>query len=131
VTSLLRRSLQGLSHQPTVGILGLAYKAHTDCVTHAAAIALIRGLPAWRLQVYDPVVPIEVVRDRAVAGVGSAIDAARGADAVAVMTPWPEFTTLSCVEIARVMRGRLVLDPYRVLDRRAAQSADLDYYGLG
>ncbi len=34
-------------------------------------------------------------------------------------------------EIARAMRGRVVLDPYRTLERRAALAAGLDYYALG
>ena len=34
-------------------------------------------------------------------------------------------------EIARSLRGRIVLDPYAVLDRKAAETAGLVYYTLG
>ena len=64
-------------------------------------------------------------------GAASALDAAKGADALAIMTPWPEFRELPCEDLARVMRGRFVLDPYRVLDARRAKAAGLDYHTLG
>ena len=59
------------------------------------------------------------------------VDGATGADALVIMTPWPEFRSLSCADIAKAMGGRLVLDPYRVLDPSAARAAGLDYRTLG
>jgi UDPglucose 6-dehydrogenase len=47
------------------------------------------------------------------------------------MTPWPEFRALSCTDLTKVMRGRVVLDPYRMLDRSAALAAGLDHRTLG
>jgi UDPglucose 6-dehydrogenase len=47
------------------------------------------------------------------------------------MTPWSEFRSLAPADLARAMRGRLVLDPYRVLDRKAASAAGLDHRTLG
>jgi UDPglucose 6-dehydrogenase len=38
---------------------------------------------------------------------------------------------LACDDLARVMRGRLVLDPYRVLDAGKAKAAGLDYRTVG
>ena len=42
--------------------------------------------------------------------------ALRTADALAIMTPWPQFGTLDPVQVARKLRGKLVLDPYAVLN---------------
>ena len=47
------------------------------------------------------------------------------------MTPWAEFRQLAPATLAEHMRGRLVLDPYRVLDGRAAAAAGLDWHTLG
>ncbi|MES1149731.1 MAG: GDP-mannose dehydrogenase, partial [Bradyrhizobium guangdongense] len=58
-------------------------------------------------------------------------EAARGADAVAIMTPWPEFRSLAAGELAGEMRGRLLLDPYRLLTPAAARAVGLDYRTLG
>jgi UDPglucose 6-dehydrogenase len=114
-----------------LGVLGLAYKENTHSVKNSPSLALIRHLKPWPLRVYDPVVPPSAADHPAVIGGTSALDAAAGVDALAIMTPWPEFKKLSCADLAKTMRGRVVLDPYRVLDPVAAKAAGLDYYTLG
>jgi UDPglucose 6-dehydrogenase len=47
------------------------------------------------------------------------------------MTPWPEFRSLGAGELAGEMRGRLLLDPYRLLTPAEARAAGLDYRTLG
>jgi UDPglucose 6-dehydrogenase len=122
-----------LAHTPcaTLGILGLAYKENTHSVKNSPSLALIRHLVPWPLQVFDPVVPASAAPHPAATGAESALAAAQGVDALAIMTPWPEFRGLSCTDLAKVMRGRLVLDPYRVLDGAAARAAGLDHHTLG
>jgi UDPglucose 6-dehydrogenase len=114
-----------------VGILGLAYKANTGSTRNSPALALAGHLAPWRLRVYDPVVPATAVRHPAVAGASRPLDAARGVDALVVMTPWPEFRELKPVDLAAVMAGRTVVDPYRVLDAREVVGAGLDHFTLG
>jgi UDPglucose 6-dehydrogenase len=115
----------------TIAILGLAYKENTQSVKNSPSLALIRQLGPWKLRAYDPVVPASAAPHPAVSGTKAALEVAEGADALAIMTPWPEFRLLSCAAIAKVMRGKLVLDPYRVLDAAAARGAGLDYRTLG
>lgn len=114
-----------------IGVLGLAYKENTHSVKNSPSLALIRLLALWRVQVYDPVVDASVVPYRAVHRARSALEAATGVDALAIMTPWPEFRSLEPRALAGVMRGRLVLDPFRVLDRQAARAEGLDHRTLG
>jgi UDPglucose 6-dehydrogenase len=122
-----------LSREPQarIGVLGLAYKENTHSVKNSPSLALIRYLTPWPLRVFDPVVPASAAPHANVVGAASALDAAKDVDALAIMTPWPQFRELPCEELARVMRGRLVLDPYRVLDARKAKAAGLDYRTLG
>ena len=47
------------------------------------------------------------------------------------MTPWPEFKSLMPGDLAKRMAGRTVLDPYRVLQPKAAHACGLDYHTLG
>ena len=115
----------------TLAILGLAYKENTHSVKNSPSLALIQHLGPWPITVYDPVVPASAAPHPAATGAKSALDAARGADALLIMTPWPEFRALSCADLAKAMRGRLVLDPYRVLDRSVALAAGLDHRTLG
>ena len=114
-----------------VGVLGLAYKEDTHSTKNSPALSLIAGLTPWRVQVYDPVVPASTARHPAVVGCDSALAAAHGADALAIMTPWAEFRELKPADLAGVMRGRTVLDPFRVLDGRVVAAAGLDYATLG
>jgi UDPglucose 6-dehydrogenase len=122
-----------LAHRPdaVVGILGLAYKEQTRSTKNSPTLALVEHLTPWRLRVYDPVVPATAVRHPAVVGVAEPLDAARGADALAVMTPWPEFREIKPADLGAVMTGHTVVDPYRVLDPRAVVGAGLDYFTLG
>jgi len=115
----------------TVGILGLAYKENTHSVKNSPSLALIRYLAPWPIRVFDPIIPGDVVNHPNVTAATSAIDAARDVDALAIMTPWPEFRRLRCRDLAAIMRGRVVLDPYHALDSVAARAAGLDYRTLG
>jgi len=114
-----------------IGILGLAYKENTHSTKNSPSLALISTLAPWRLKVYDPVVPAAAANHPRAQGAASALAAAEGVDALAIMTPWPAFRELKPADLARVMAGRTVLDPYRVLDERAAVAAGLDYLTLG
>jgi UDPglucose 6-dehydrogenase len=124
---------QVLSREPQarIGVLGLAYKENTHSVKNSPSLALIRNLTLWPLQVFDPVVPASAAPHPNAIGAATALDAAKGVDALAIMTPWPQFRELRCEDLARVMRGRLVLDPYRLLDAGRAKAAGLDYRTLG
>lgn len=128
---ILHQTVLGGTPRATLGILGLAYKENTHSVKNSPSLALIRHLAAWPLRVFDPVVPASAAPHPDVVAASTPLEAARGVDALAIMTPWPEFRRLSCTDLARAMRGRVVLDPYRVLDPAAAQSAGLDYRTLG
>lgn len=127
----LHERLLSREPQARIGVLGLAYKENTHSVKNSPSLALIRHLAHWSLQVFDPVVPASAAPHPSAVGTASALDAAKGVDALAIMTPWPAFRELSCADLARVMRGRLVLDPYRVLDAGKAKAAGLDYRTVG
>lgn len=114
-----------------VAVLGLAYKENTHSTKNSPALALIAHLAAWRLQVYDPVVPATAAGHLAATGAALPLEAARGADAVVIMTPWPEFRELKPSDLAAAMAGHTIIDPYRVLDDRAVTAAGLDYFTLG
>lgn len=122
-----------LSKKPdaVVGVLGLAYKENTHSIKNSPSIALIRELGPYALQVYDPIVPATSAPHPAAKAASSALEAAKGADVVAIMTPWPQFRELAPADIAKNMRGKLVLDPYRVLDGQAAAAAGLSWRTLG
>jgi len=122
-----------LSDKPdaVVGVLGLAYKENTHSTKNSPSIALLEHLHPWRVQVYDPVVQPSAVPQLKLHGASSALEAARGADVLAIMTPWPAFRQLDAKDVFKAMRGRLVVDPYKVLGAEAVTAAGLDYVTLG
>jgi UDPglucose 6-dehydrogenase len=115
----------------TLGILGLTYKENTHSTKNSPSLALMTHLRHCRLQVFDPVVPLGAIGQPNAVGAKSALDAARGMDALVIMTPWPEFAKLSPADLAGVLRGPVVLDPYRILDGPGVAAAGLDYFTLG
>jgi UDPglucose 6-dehydrogenase len=122
-----------LAHKPDalIGILGLAYKENTHSIKNSPSLALIATLHPWRIKVFDPVVQASAAGHPRAEGAANALAVAEGVDVLVIMTPWPEFRTLKAADLARVMAGRTVLDPYRVLDPQAATAAGLDHITLG
>jgi UDPglucose 6-dehydrogenase len=114
----------------SIALLGLAYKENTRSTKNSPSLLLLEKLSSCKVTVYDPVVPASVVRGN-VTGAGSAIEAANGADALLIITPWPEFKKISPTDLAMRMRGRTIIDPYRVLDKKAVLEAGFNYAALG
>lgn len=113
-----------------IGVLGLAYKIDTHSTKGSPALALLAHLTGYRVRVFDPVVPGSAAGPSVVAAT-SALDAAEDADVLCVMTPWREFAGLALPELARRMRGRILIDPFAVFDREAARAAGFDCLTLG
>jgi UDPglucose 6-dehydrogenase len=113
-----------------IGVLGLAYKVDTHSTKGSPALALLAHLGGCRVRVFDPVVP-GAAAGPAVFAAGNALEAADGADALCVMTPWPEFAGLPFEELTRRMRGRVLIDPFGVFDQTIARAAGFDCLTLG
>ena len=59
------------------------------------------------------------------------LHAARGADAVVLVTEWDEFKNLDWHELAEAMAGNVLIDGRNALDPAAVRSAGLVYEGIG
>jgi UDPglucose 6-dehydrogenase len=117
-----------------VALLGLAFKPDTDDMREASSLILAARLQAKgaRVRGYDPVAE-ERARDL-MPGVDfspSALEAVRGADAVVLVTEWPEFADLDWGEVAGAMAGKVVVDGRNALDPGAVRDAGLVYEGIG
>jgi UDPglucose 6-dehydrogenase len=127
----LERAVLPQLPNPAIAVLGLAYKENTHSTKNSPALAFIRRLGRFALSAYDPVVPISAAPHPNPHSADSALAACAGADVLAIMTPWPAFKTLDPVAVAQAMRGRVLLDPYAVLDAQACARAGLVRYTLG
>jgi UDPglucose 6-dehydrogenase len=115
-----------LDKNPTavIAIWGLTYKENTHSTKNSPSLATIAQLGDTTLRLHDPVVKMERSFE-------SPLEAARGADALMILTPWPQYRAVNCAAVAKVMRGRLVLDPYAVLNPAKAKAAGLQIHTLG
>jgi UDPglucose 6-dehydrogenase len=119
-----------------VALLGLTFKPGTDDLRDAPALTIAAGLLAAGAQVvaYDP---MPSARARAVEllpgmeTVDSALDAARGADAIGLVTEWSEFRQLDWSAMRTVARGDLVIDGRNALDPGVVTAAGFRYAGFG
>ncbi len=127
----LHRAVLSRVEDPVIGVLGLAYKHDTDSTRNSPSLALLAHLAPFRVRVFDPVVPASAVPNPRCHAAASELDACEGADALAIMTPWAQFGKLDPVQIARKLRGKLVLDPYAVLKATDCRAAGLEYRTLG
>ena len=59
------------------------------------------------------------------------IEAARGADAVAIVTEWNEFRTLDLSKLKRVMRRPVLCDLRNIYDPDEVERAGLTHVGVG
>jgi UDPglucose 6-dehydrogenase len=122
-----------------ISIWGFAFKPNTDDVREAPAIEIIRCLVLAGAEValYDPVA-LPQVNDSLSPEVRSGITIAPhamaaldGADALILVTEWAEFRTPDPTEMARRMRGRVVIDARNVLDFSEFRKAGFEIRGIG
>lgn len=127
----LKEAVLKANPQALVAVWGLAYKENTHSVKNSPSLATIAELPGTNLRVHDPVVPASAAARSKAIGAPDPLAAVAGADALMILTPWPQYRAVAPETIARAMRGRTVLDPYCVLDLALARKAGLDVYTLG
>jgi len=117
-----------------IGALGLAFKANTDDIRFSPAIEIIGRLHAEgaRLSATDPQA---IERARAlfpdVRYSADPYEVAKGADALLILTEWPEYKALDWERIKRSMVRPLLLDGRNLLDPAKMEALGFEYYSFG
>lgn len=129
----LRHSLWVLKGK-RIGLLGLAFKANTDDIRFAPSIELIKNLQQEGVQIsaYDPQA-MEKIAERLpeLHCAADAYDTARGADALLIVTEWPEFRDLDWKRIHQSMARPLVLDGRNLLSSKEMAALGFEYQSVG
>ena len=102
-----------------IALLGLAFKPNTDDMREASSLVLSSRLQAAgaHVRAYDPVAEGEARKlIRGVRFAETAAEAVEGADAVVLVTEWPEFAELDLAALAASMRGDLLVDGRNLFD---------------
>ena len=116
--------------RPKISVLGLTYKENTNSTKNSPSINLIKRLKSHLISVYDPAAEKDVVGPNIIRTT-SAISATEQADVLLVMTPWPEFRSITANDLVKSMSGRIVIDPYRILDGKDLVARGFIYATLG
>jgi UDPglucose 6-dehydrogenase len=111
----LRDLCGGSLEGKVIAVWGLAFKAGTDDIRDSPAVNIVKRLidRGSKVQAFDP-----VATGPKIAGLTqlpTALQAAAGADALAVLTEWPEFTEVSPQEVAGLMSAPVAFDARRIL----------------
>jgi UDPglucose 6-dehydrogenase len=112
-----------------IAVWGLTFKAGTDDVRNSPALEVITRLRAAGAVVhaYDPAVHLSVD----VVTAADPYEATTGADALVVLTEWPEFARVDLTRVAGLMATPALLDTRGVIDGVQARRAGIDYRAIG
>lgn len=132
VAETLRQASGGLAGK-RVAMLGLTYKPGTSTLRRSHAIELARRLAAEGVDVaaFDPQVQEPQEETRGIQLCNDVGAAATRADALVLLTPWPEFRALDWNRLRSLVRCPLVVDAHNFLDDAAVRRAGWRYWGLG
>ena len=119
----------------TVCLWGLAFKPGTDDIREAPALSIIDSLLAEGVTVHahDPAAmgPIGALYGDRVRLFDSNYEAARGADALAILTEWHEFRRPNFERLKELLRQPLVFDGRNIWDPVEMRALGFTYYGIG
>ena len=119
----------------TLCVWGLAFKPQTDDMREAPSLTIIERLLALgaAVRAYDPEAMGEARKslgDRVVYASGP-YEAAKGADALLLVTEWNEFRRPSWPRLREAMRGRSVFDGRNIYSPARVKAEGFEYRGMG
>ncbi len=121
-----------------LAVWGLAFKPETDDIREAPSIKIVKRLleAGSRLRLYDaeaaenfrrvlPEMPDQITY------FSTAEEAAKDADAILVLTEWPEFQNLDWRRLREMVAVPIVVDGRNCLDPALVEAAGFEYCGMG
>ena len=114
-----------------IALLGLAFKPNTDDTREAPAFVLAGRLLAEGADVvaWDPVAHADGLYG--VEQVETVEDAVRSADAVVLVTEWPQLKDVDWPAVAATMRQAVLIDGRNMLDPDTMRAAGFTYDAIG
>ena len=131
--SMLEKALGGLEGK-VIAVLGLTFKPGTDDIRDSPALKVAKALVerGAKVRAHDPALlgRISKLLPEAVE-CKTPEEASKGADAIAILTDWPEYKSLDLSALTRSMRGKVLFDGRRLLKLEQAKAAGLIYVAIG
>lgn len=118
-----------------LGVLGLAFKGGTDDIRESPALFLVQALlqEGSKIAAYDPAAMerTQEVMSSGITFAGSPYDAARGADALLILTEWEEFASLDLNRLRQELKYPIVIDGRNLYDPEMMAAEGFTYYSVG
>jgi UDPglucose 6-dehydrogenase len=119
----------------TIALWGLAFKPHTDDIREAPALYNIKALKraGAKVIVFDPEAIPNVRKEigKKVKYASSQYDAVQGADALMIMTEWPEFRTPDFEKLGKALNNKVIFDGRNLYELKDMNKLGYDYYSIG
>lgn len=118
-----------------VAVWGLSFKPKTDDIRESSAVFLVKKLleAGVNVRVYDPAAMEETKKeiDKSMYYANDPYDALKGADAMVLMTEWPEFHLPDFEKMSELMNGRVIFDGRNIYDPQEIREKGFVYFGIG
>jgi UDPglucose 6-dehydrogenase len=136
----LKKYFGGSLKGKTICLWGLAFKPNTDDLREAPSITLIEKLleVGARIQAYDPVANHRA-KDLFENAIGSKhltlsespYEAAKGADALVIVTEWQEFRTPNFKRLTSLLKTHIIIDGRNIYDQKIIEKHGFKYFAVG
>lgn len=119
----------------TFAVWGLSFKPKTDDMREAPSLVIIDLLlkAGAHVNVHDPVAMHEAshtLKD-SVTYCDKQEDALNNADALLIVTEWPEFRSPDFDELLKKLKDKVIFDGRNIYDAQELRDAGFTYYGIG
>jgi UDPglucose 6-dehydrogenase len=132
ISKKFKGNLQG----KVIAVWGLSFKPNTDDMREAPSIDLINELilKGCRIQAYDPVAIKEakkIFKTLSIKYKHTKEDCLKNADALAIMTEWPEFQDIESATVTGLMKQPLIFDGRNIMNIKKIHNAGIEYHPIG
>jgi UDPglucose 6-dehydrogenase len=118
-----------------VAVWGLSFKPKTDDIRESSAVYLVEKLleAGVKVRAYDPAAMEETKKqiNNRMYYAEDPYDAVKGADALALMTEWPEFHLPDFGKMSELMNRKVIFDGRNIYDPEDLRGKGFVYFGIG
>ena len=128
---------QGDVQGKVVAIWGASFKPGTASIDNAPSLKIIDALISQgvKVRVHDPEAMAKLqqyyLNEPLICYANSPLDAVIGADALLLVTEWPEYWSPDYVQLLGRMRHPLIIDGRNIFDKAMLQQYGFSYLGVG
>ncbi|MBE0425118.1 MAG: UDP-glucose/GDP-mannose dehydrogenase family protein [Nitrospirae bacterium] len=143
------KDAMGVIKGKTIALLGLSFKPNTDDIREAPSLDIIMALlkEGVNIRTYDPIVNKELIAkskglivknsmlsllsSRLITFCKDAYDAAKGANALVLVTEWNQFRNLELDRIKELLKDPYFFDLRNVYEPQKMRAKGFKYYSVG